>query len=311
MARLTLIAAVGSNGVIGDGEKMLWHLPEDFAFFKKTTMGHPMIMGRATFESIGRVLPGRRHIVLTRQPDWQHEGVEVVGSLVEALALLDDTAPADEEVFIIGGGQVYAESIAIAHRLLITEVDQSPAGTVTFPPIAPDQWRESERSPHTGFAFVTYERTRHIAALLKGERVGRYAKSRFGASGAVRDADGRLLLTQRSDNGLWCLPGGAVDPGETWAETVAREVWEETGLTVRVGEVLTAYTDPNAVVVYPDGRRAQIYAVCFAATPAQGAAGVSDEVLASRWCTRDEALALPLVELHRPLVELVFAAQTS
>jgi dihydrofolate reductase len=154
MTRVSLIAAVGRNGVIGADGAMPWHLPEDFAYFKRTTMGHPMVMGRRTFDAIGRVLPGRRSIVITRQPHWAHPGVETAHSLAEALAL---AGPADE-VFVVGGGQVYAEAMPFAHRLLVTEVDQEPSGDVHFPPIDPGQWHESGRDPRDGFAFVTYDR---------------------------------------------------------------------------------------------------------------------------------------------------------
>jgi dihydrofolate reductase len=156
MTQVTLIAAVGRNGVIGAGNDMPWHLPEDFAFFKRTTMGHPMVMGRKTFDSIGRVLPGRRTIVVTRQPDWRHAGVETAHSLSEALSL---AGPADE-VFVCGGGQVYAEAMPWAHRLLITEVEQAPDGDVRFPPIDPATWREASREDRDGFSWVTYERVR-------------------------------------------------------------------------------------------------------------------------------------------------------
>ena len=155
MTNVTLIAAVGRNGVIGADNDMPWHLPEDFAFFKRTTMGHPMVMGRKTFDSIGRVLPGRRTIVVTRQADWSHADVETAHSLSEALSL---AGPADE-VFVCGGGQVYAEAMPWARRLLITEVDQSPEGDVRFPEIDPAVWQEVAREVRDGFSWVTYERT--------------------------------------------------------------------------------------------------------------------------------------------------------
>ncbi|HMM93764.1 dihydrofolate reductase [Phycicoccus sp.] len=154
MTRVSLIAAVARNGVIGTGSAMPWHLPADFAFFKRTTMGHPLVMGRRTFDSIGRVLPGRRTIVITRRPDWTHAGVEVAHSLVEALAL---AGPADE-VFVAGGGEVYAEAMPYAHRLLVTEVDREPEGDVHFPAIDPHAWHETGREPGDGCAWVTYER---------------------------------------------------------------------------------------------------------------------------------------------------------
>jgi dihydrofolate reductase len=154
MTNVTLIAAVGRNGVIGADNDMPWHIPDDFAYFKRTTLGHPIVMGRRTFDSIGRVLPGRRTIVVTHQPDWAHPGVETAHSLSEALSL---AGPADE-VFICGGGQIYAEAMPWAHRLLITEVDESPEGDVHFPEIDISDWREVSREPREGFSWVAYER---------------------------------------------------------------------------------------------------------------------------------------------------------
>jgi dihydrofolate reductase len=154
MTQVTLIAAVGRNGVIGSDNDMPWHLPEDFAFFKRTTMGHAMVMGRKTFDSIGRALPGRRTIVITRQADWRHPDVETVHSLDDALGLAGPVG----EVFVAGGGEIYAQAMPFAHRLLITEVEQEPEGDVRFPEIDPAVWRESAREERDGFAWVTYER---------------------------------------------------------------------------------------------------------------------------------------------------------
>jgi dihydrofolate reductase len=154
MTRISIIAAVARNGVIGVGNALPWHLPEDFAYFKHTTMGHPLVMGRRTFDSIGRALPGRRTIVMTRRNDWHHADVETAHSLPEALAL---AGPADE-VFVAGGGEVYAEALPYAHRLLVTEVDQEAEGDVRFPEIDERSWRETAREQRDGFAWVTYER---------------------------------------------------------------------------------------------------------------------------------------------------------
>lgn len=154
MTNVTMIAAVGRNNVIGDGTSMPWHLPQDLEHFKATTLGHTMIMGRRTFEAIGRVLPGRRTIVITRQQDWRHPGVETAHSLADALFL---AGPGDE-IFVVGGGEVYAEAMPYAARLVITHVDQSPSGSVTFPAIDPKAWTETSRDDHEGFSIVTYER---------------------------------------------------------------------------------------------------------------------------------------------------------
>ena len=156
MTQVTLIAAVARNGVIGNGPDIPWHLPEDFAFFKRTTMGHVLVMGRLTFESIGRALPGRRTIVVTRNRYWQHADVEVAHSFAEALAL---AGPADE-VFVCGGGEIYAEAMPWAHRLLITEVFLEPEGDVVFPAIPPDEFLETRRETRDRLAWVTHERRR-------------------------------------------------------------------------------------------------------------------------------------------------------
>jgi dihydrofolate reductase len=152
---ITVLAAVGANLVIGRNGDMPWHLPEDLAHFKATTMGHTMVMGRKTYDSIGRALPGRRSIVITRQQGWKAPSVEVAHSLAEALALAGPT-----EVFIVGGGDLYEQAMPFADTLMLTEVEQSPDGDVLFPTIEPVQWRETARQPHEGFAFVTYERKR-------------------------------------------------------------------------------------------------------------------------------------------------------
>lgn len=152
---LTLIAAVGRNGVIGDGQDMPWHLPEDLRFFKDTTMGGVLVMGRGTWESIGRALPGRRTIVVTRRTDFTAPGAEVAHSLPEALRLAGDG-----EVFIAGGGQLYAQTIGVADRLVLTEVDLSPEGETRFPEVDPDLWQETARIPGPApvTAWVTLER---------------------------------------------------------------------------------------------------------------------------------------------------------
>lgn len=152
---LTLIAAVGRNGVIGDGSSMPWHLPDDLRFFKDTTMGGVLLMGRGTWDSIGRALPGRRTIVITRQRDWTAPGAEVAHSLPEGLSMAGD-----REVFIAGGGQIYAQTITSAARLILTEVDLEPQGGTRFPEVDPAQWVQASRTPGTGHvrAWVTWQR---------------------------------------------------------------------------------------------------------------------------------------------------------
>ena len=151
---ITVLAAVSANLAIGRDGNMPWHLPEDLAHFKATTMGHVMVMGRKTYESIGRALPGRRTIVITHQQGWHAPSVEVAHSLPEALAL---AGPAD--VFVVGGSDVYRQAMPFADQMLLTEIDQSPEGDAFFPTFSADDWRQSAREAHDSFAFVTYERT--------------------------------------------------------------------------------------------------------------------------------------------------------
>jgi dihydrofolate reductase len=148
---ITVLAAVGANLAIGRDGQMPWHLPEDLAHFKATTMGHTMVMGRKTYDAIGRALPGRRTIVITRQQGWRAPGVEVAHSLPEALSL---AGPAD--VFVIGGSDIYRQALPFADRMLLTEIEQSPEGDVFFPAFEPSEWHETAREAHDGFAFVTY-----------------------------------------------------------------------------------------------------------------------------------------------------------
>lgn len=155
---LTLVVAMGSNRVIGAGGTLPWHLPEDLAHFKRVTLGHPMIMGRTTYESIGRPLPGRTTIVVTRQHDWSAQGVEVAHSLDDAIALASGL---DDEVFLVGGAQVYVEALErdLVDTLVVTRVRQAPDGDAWFSEIDWARWREVAQQPHAEFDVVTYERS--------------------------------------------------------------------------------------------------------------------------------------------------------
>ena len=146
-----LIAAVGSNGVIGRDNDLPWRIREDLRHFKQLTLGHTLVMGRKTYDSIGRPLPGRRTVVVTRQPDWSADGVEVVHTLEEALKYEGD-------LYVAGGGEIYRQALPHADRLELTEVDQSPEGDVTFPVFDRSDWQVTARNPHDGFTFVSYER---------------------------------------------------------------------------------------------------------------------------------------------------------
>jgi len=167
-APLTLVAAMGRNRVIGLDGDMPWHFSEDLKHFKRTTIGGVMIMGRKTFDSIGRPLPGRRSIVITRSADWSHDGVEVVHSLDDALALAGAGAGADADapVFVVGGGEIYAQALPLATRLVLTEIDDAPDGDTYFPDWSRTEWTETSRVPGEAagensapeLAFVTWER---------------------------------------------------------------------------------------------------------------------------------------------------------
>lgn len=138
-----LVAAVGDNGVIGEAGALPWHIGADLRRFKALTTGRPMVMGRKTFESLPGLLPGRRHIVLTRDAEWAEDGTEVVGSPAEALRRAN--AP---QVAIIGGGEIYAEFLHRADRIELTEVHASPPGDTRFPAFARGEWRETFRENH-------------------------------------------------------------------------------------------------------------------------------------------------------------------
>jgi dihydrofolate reductase len=154
--RLVLIAAVARNGVIGHRGGIPWHLPEDFAHFKATTLGHTLVMGRATYDSIGRPLPGRQTIVLTRDPDWHAAGVVVAHDLDSALAVASDL-PGD--VYVAGGSPVYAEAMPRADEQILTEVHQQPEGDTFYPAIDPELWVEKRREARDGFDHVWLARS--------------------------------------------------------------------------------------------------------------------------------------------------------
>lgn len=153
---LFLVVAVAENGVIGNDGTMPWHLPADLRRFKALTMGQPMVMGRKTFESLPGVLPGRRHIVLTRDKGWAEEGAEVARSVEQALAMAN--AP---HVAIVGGAEIYRLFLPLAHRIEWTEIHAAPAGDTRFPEFDRREWAESLREHHEpegrtpGFDFVT------------------------------------------------------------------------------------------------------------------------------------------------------------
>jgi dihydrofolate reductase len=135
--RISIIVATSANNVIGADGGLPWHLPEDLRKFKEITMGKPMIMGRATWDSIGRALPGRRSIVLTRKPGFEAPGAEVVGSVDEALAVAGDV----DEVMIIGGGEIYRQFLPMTDRVYLTRLEAAIEGDTRFPELDMEQWQ--------------------------------------------------------------------------------------------------------------------------------------------------------------------------
>jgi dihydrofolate reductase len=152
MTQLSMIVAAAKNGVIGVNNTLPWHLPEDLKRFKALTMGHHIIMGRKTYESLGRLLPGRTTVIVTRNKDFKIEGALVVGSLTQALALCKD----DDEAFLIGGAQMFALGIALANKLYMTEVDIDVEGDVFLPKIDLSYWTLVESLEHVSANGLHY-----------------------------------------------------------------------------------------------------------------------------------------------------------
>jgi dihydrofolate reductase len=155
---IIIIAAMSRNRIIGRDNKMPWHIPEELQLFKKTTMGHPMIMGRKTFDSLAAPLPGRRHIILSRDPNYTPRGGEHAPSLASALSLCEQA----DQVFVIGGAQVFSQALAVATTIILTTIDREIAGDVTFPEISEKDFFVTDRKHYPAgtepFTVVTYRR---------------------------------------------------------------------------------------------------------------------------------------------------------
>jgi dihydrofolate reductase len=170
-ARLSLIVAMAHNRVIGRDGRLPWRLPTDQQRFKALTMGHHIIMGRKTWESIGRSLPGRVSVVVTRNKAYGAAGATVVNSLAEALRV----ARADSEAFVIGGGELYREALPLAGRIYLTELKDEYLGDAFFPSLAEREWRAVQREQHPSrgaepaWEFIVYERVRAAAELLQNK----------------------------------------------------------------------------------------------------------------------------------------------
>lgn len=158
---ITLIAAAGENNELGKDNDLVWHLPDDFKFFKTQTTGHHIIMGRKTFESFPKLLPNRTHIVITNNPDYTAEGAHVVDSLEKALLIAQD----DPKPYIIGGGQIYKLALPHAHRVELTRVHGTFKADTYFPELPADEWTLISETHHPAderhdyaFTFLTFQR---------------------------------------------------------------------------------------------------------------------------------------------------------
>ncbi len=160
VGRISIIAAMARNRVIGVNNGLPWRLPEDLRHFKALTMGHHIVMGRRTYESIGRPLPGRTTVILTRDPDFRAEGCLTATSVETAIVACGD----DPEVFFVGGGEIYRQVLPLARRLYLTEIQADFHGDAHFPDYDPGEWREVARTRHTSesglpYEFAVYERS--------------------------------------------------------------------------------------------------------------------------------------------------------
>jgi dihydrofolate reductase len=162
--QIIIVAAYAQNRVIGKNNDLVWHLPKDLKHFKDLTMGHPMIMGRKTFESFGKPLPGRTSIIVTRDQNYKQESCIVVHSLEEGI---NEAKKLNNQIFIAGGAEIYKQALPITHIMYLTEVKASPEGDTFFPEFSTDEWKETARKSFPkdekhqyAFDFVTWERVR-------------------------------------------------------------------------------------------------------------------------------------------------------
>ena len=160
--KIAIIVAMAENGVIGRNNKLPWYLPEDLQYFKKVTMGKPIIMGRKTFDSLKKPLPGRTNIVITRDQNYQHSGIRVVHTIEAAIELAKNIALIDgvEEIMVIGGAQIYQAALLYVDQIYLTKVQQTVEGDAYFPEIDWNQWKIKHKIEDTqgDYDFITYEK---------------------------------------------------------------------------------------------------------------------------------------------------------
>lgn len=168
MTKISMIAAMDKNRVIGNGDKIPWYIPEDFKYFKAQTLGKPIVMGRATFESIhamkgsdphsGPALPKRKNVIITRQDDYVADDCIVCGSVQEAIEVAKNHTNETDEVMVIGGGTIYDQALSLSNRLYVTIVDGDYDGDVFFPEFDKNEWCEVSKDQYDGYCFYIYER---------------------------------------------------------------------------------------------------------------------------------------------------------
>ena len=258
---IVLVAAVSRNGIIGADGGLPWHLPADLQHFKAITMGHPMVMGRRTFDSIGRALPGRRTIVVTRDPTWSAAGVEVVHSVESAIDLAT-SGEAGGPVMVVGGGEIYRQTIDRADRLELTRVDADIVGDTRFPDVDPALWQATETVAADGYAFVSYRRRTPIldlGVLLSSmepqlqDGVFRYCTVPPGTAVpddchpvvTVEEAEGTTLVLTSAEADKAGLVG---DFRCSWITLTVNSALEAVGLTAAVAAALSRDEIPCNVV---------------------------------------------------------------
>ena len=277
---IVLVAAVASNGIIGADGGLPWHLPADLQHFKALTMGHPMVMGRRTFDSIGRALPGRRTIVVTRDPTWSAPGVDVAHSVDEAieLAVAGITAPddgsgdgpddgmsgkaGDRIVTVVGGGEIYRQTIDRADRLELTRVDAEIAGDTRFPDVDPALWQVTDTVDGDGYAFVSYRRRTPIldvGALLSSMEPelqdGEFRYCTVPPGTAAPEGCHPVVTVSESEGTTLVLPAAEADKAGlagdfrcSWITLTVNSALQAVGLTAAVAAALGRDDIPCNVV---------------------------------------------------------------
>ncbi|NYG57309.1 dihydrofolate reductase/8-oxo-dGTP pyrophosphatase MutT (NUDIX family) [Nocardioides daedukensis] len=309
--RIVMVAAFARNRVIGNKGEIPWHIPEDFAHFKRTTLGHTLVMGRATWDSIGRPLPGRTTIVVTRDRSWStpwtpgtstesglsrseerandrlDDGAQphvYIAHSVQAAIDLAATLPGD--TMIAGGTQVYEQAMALATHQVLTEVDLEPEGDAHYPYLPDQEWAEISREVHDGYAFVEWERVAPAPTI--------------DVSAVALVRDGSVLTVRKRGTDRFMLVGGKPDPGESAAAAGRREFAEEVSLSLTSHEPLGSFT---ALAANEPGHLVRSEVFLGHAT---GEPEVAAEIEELRWTSLDEGAVYddlaPLLEHLLPLL---------